>query len=190
MTPLLLMLACTPDKGGDTAPGDGGSAICGLLPAGDGEGRATPGTTATVQVDADPQATLAWRADVGTITGTEPGTAAWEVPGDLAIHTDELHHLTVTATRDGCPTEQVDLAMSLGFDDPQRVVVLYNPTVDGSLAVAQAYQALHGLEDGQLCPMSSAETVTLPGAELPALVDTVQACIDAVGPQVHYLVPV
>lgn len=187
MTALLpLLFACAPDPAPQDDSGDGGGATCApfqgelTLPA-----RVRPGDELTLSIAADPSAALRWAVDEGEVQD-----GVWYVPADLATHQDAEVEVRVDASLEGCPVEQRKATTTVGWEEADRVVVVSNPLVDGSEEVALAYAALHGLPDGQRCAIPSEQDTTLAGADLPAFLETLQGCIDAVGPQVHYVVPV
>lgn len=184
-----LLLACAPDEKpegtpdpavDDTAPVDTGEAPCAL---GDlvVTGDATPGGTVTVT--ASEPAT--WTVSAGTLSASEGASVAWTFPTDIAA--DEAEELTVTAAACG-ETETLELAVD--WPETARVVVLYNPAVERSEEVARYYAAARGLDEAALCGVEAADATTLDGALYPAYAAEVQACVDAVGAHVWYVVPV
>lgn len=183
---LLLLLACG-DKDPDVADDSGTDAACTLALTLDLPDRARPGDTVPVGVSVSgaDDATLAWAPSTGAVTD-----GLWALPDDIAVHSDEPHSLQVTASAPGCDDASATAELTVGFEPADRVVALYNPTVDGSEDVARAYATFRGLPGTALCPVSTTETVTLAGDDLAAFVATVQACIETAGPQVHYLLPV
>ena len=91
----------------------------------------------------------------------------------------------------------MDTQADSGDSDPpvsitegQRVLLIYDPGVDGSLEVAQAYAAFREVPDEQLCGVEATTTSTITSEEFGTWVPQVQACIDAVEHDLHYLVPV
>ncbi len=186
----LLLVAC----GGGADTGDTGTAACALLGELPVLERVAPAGSVDLDVDVDPTASLSASATAGDVVveGGSAGTAVlrWTIPGDVGLHLDEPEELTVTASREGCPDEVASQVYAVGFAENERVVVLFNPSVEGSQEVAAAYAALHDIAEDRLCAVDTAADTTLDGADLPAFVDAVQACVDAAGPQVHVIVPV
>ena len=118
--------------------------------------------------------------DGSSVDGTE---AAWLVGEDLALHQDE--DVEVTATR--CDGTELTTALTVTRPAGDRVVVLYDPDVVGSLDVANAYADFRSVPAENLCPVSSADPTTLTAGEFDAFLDAVQACVHE---WTHYLVPV
>ncbi|MDP2315782.1 MAG: TIGR03790 family protein [Pseudomonadota bacterium] len=183
---LLLLLACTASDGpspptDDTAGPDTGApdtedtCIFGDLLLG---GDPVPGGTLTVSGSGE----ATWTVSAGTITPGPSYGAEWTLPLDVAVHEPET--LTVTAT--GCGTASMDVEVDWPL--AQRAVVLYNPSIEGSEVVADYYADSRGID--ARCAAQAADATTLAAAETDTFLDTVQACIDAVGPQVHYVIPV
>ncbi|RME21924.1 MAG: TIGR03790 family protein [Deltaproteobacteria bacterium] len=191
MVAALLLLAC----GRGVAPaGDTGAPPCALLgPLPDGD-RLTPGSTVDLSIEVDPEAMLSATVTAGSVTveGGAAGTAVvrWTLPLEVGLHVDEPEELQVTASAAGCPDETASRVYTVGFSEAERVVVVYNPSVDGSREVAVSYAALHGVSDDRLCAVDTAADATLDGADFPEFVDAVRSCVDAAGPQVHVIVPV
>lgn len=190
MIGLLLGLGC-PELPGEPQTSTPASpttsvAACGLL-AGDLElpARVRPGEVVPLSPPALPDAVLSWVVTVGEVEAGQ-----WHLPADAGVHTDLFAQATVRASRPGCADEVSSASTTLGFLEPERVVVLWNPEVAGSEEVAVAYAALRSLAPEQLCPVPTADATTLPGDDFPAFLDAVLACVDAVGPRVHYLAPV
>lgn len=187
MTLLLLLLACSDKEALD--PGDSGrSEACPVSLLVDLPTKARPGEAVTLGWSVDggqDGAPPVWEVDEG-----EEVDGVWQVPVDLATHVDVAVRVQARLETEGCPTLQAEAEVTVGFEEIDRVVVLYNPTVKGSEEVALAYSALHGLSSDALCAVSYTDTVTVAGADVGDFLDALQACIDAVGPQVHYVVPV
>ncbi|MCK6503162.1 TIGR03790 family protein [Myxococcota bacterium] len=185
VTPLLLLLAC----GSDPLLDDSGTMPAPTCAPFQGElvlpERVRPGDEVPLSIAAHPDAVLTWAVDEGEVVD-----GAWLVPGDLAPHVDEAVEVRVDAALEGCPVEQRKASATVGWEDADRALVVYNPVVDGSEEVALAYATLHGLPDAQRCAIASEQDTTLAGADLPAFLDALQACVDAVGPRIHYVVPV
>ncbi len=186
MSPILLLLLSCVEK----VPADsGGTEI--TCPASlliDLPERVRPGETVALGWSIDgSQAALQPEWEVGE---GEVADGLWTVPEDLATHLDVEVSVVARAAAEGCPELQAEGSVAVGFEEVDRVVVLYNPAVEGSLEVAQAYSAMHALSAEALCGVESEQSVTLAGADIASFLGEVQACIDLVGPQVHYLVPV
>lgn len=187
MTPVfLLLLAC-----GDKAVDSGEDAVlCDGFYTLDLPARARPGELVATGFTVDPEA--AWTIEVDAGELSEDGSL-WTLPADVGVHVDQALELRATVTPPGCPSEPVAASLTVGFEEADRVVVVYNPVAEGSDAVAQAYADLHGLPKEQVCGIAAdccSTSHTLDGEQLPTFLDALQACIDRVGPQVHYIVPV
>lgn len=156
---------------------------------------ALPGEPTAVAVTGDglADADIQWSDDAGgTIAGG--ADAVWTPAASLAQWHVETVTLTATVQVDGCDPVSVTAPVDVDWPESRRVAVLYNPAVARSLEVAEAYAALHGIPAGAVCGVASATdpqtTLDLDGALWPGWVTAAQACIDAVGPQVAYVVPV
>lgn len=156
-------------------------------------GEAEPGVTLSVALTAanlPSDAALSWSADAGEVLSRSPGEAEWALPGDMALHIDEDATLTVEISAEGCQTERHELTVIVSRPESDRVIVLYNPSVDRSEEVARAYAASRGIADDRLCGVTASDDEWIPGDEWPDFADAVQACIDAAGEQIHYIAPV
>lgn len=131
-----------------------------------------------------------WTVDGGTLDTDEGYEVVWTLPTDVATDRAEQLGITATATAEGCITEIMTAPVEVDWPEAERVVVVYQASSAESLAVAEHYAALRGVPSAQLCPVTSADPTTLAAEEWPGFVGAVQACIDAVGPHVTYLVPV
>ena len=180
------------DDTGDTgAPIDTALSDCALQPVISLDGAAVPGQDARLLLSVAADAELSWLVPYGEVSADAvAGEAWWSIPITEAVHTDDAVTIEVTASGPGCVPETASLDVAVGHPEPSRVVVLYNPAVDGSADVAEAYAAARGLDDGQLCGVEAADPTTLDGDLLEDLADAVMDCVDAVGEHVHYLVPV
>ena len=107
--------------------------------------------------------------------GSPPGDS----PGDST--TDSAADSTSDTGETGAPDPIVE---------GQRVLVIYDPGVDGSEEVAVAYAELRGVPRDQLCGVEATLSTTISSEEFTGWVAQVQACIDAVEHELHYLVPV
>lgn len=192
---VILLVACA-DKtgGGDSGPdgsGDSGAdpVDCGLLAAVEAAGALEPGQVVTLGAGGA-AATWSWTVSDGALDDATAPTPAWTLPDDVGWHSDADLAVAVAATRDGCLPESASASFTLGFVEARRVVVVYNPLVDGSQDVAEAYAAMRGIGASALCPVETSEATTLAGADLSAFLGAIDDCVAAVGEQVHYLVPV
>lgn len=179
---LALLLACAAGKPTDTASDS--SVACPaelriVLPE-----KAAPGEVVTLGWEGV-EAAPTWEVSEGEVVD-----GRWTLPADLGLHLDALATVVARAQPEGCPALRAEATLPVGVDERERVLVLYNPEVDGSLAVAEAYAELHALPGDALCPVPSTEMVTLPGEDLSAWLDAVLGCREARGPQVHTIVPV
>jgi uncharacterized protein (TIGR03790 family) len=132
---------------------------------------------------------VTWEVPSGVV---EPDglTGWWTVGSDFSPHVAETARVRAVARAPGCPDQTVTGDVVVDWPENRRVVVVYNPAVTGSEDVARYYADFREIPDDAICAASSADTVTLPGDQFPDWIDAVQACIDAAGPQVHYVVPV
>jgi uncharacterized protein (TIGR03790 family) len=166
---------------GDSADDTGDTESQCVIGAVTATGDAVPGGTLTLAADIS----VDWVVSAGTLSATTGATVTWTLPTDIAV--DEPESLTATATS-SCDSAEVDV--DADWPIAARVVVLYNPAIEGSSTVAEAYAAFRGLSEAQLCGVESPDSTTLDGTTLATYATAVQACIDAVGPRVQYLVPV
>lgn len=171
---MLFLLACAdaPEKANPTDPGcpDPTSLVI--------TGEPTPG--ATLQVEWAGADEVVWTVSDGSITPTDSG-ATWQLPTDIAK--DQAEILTVQADMVECDAATAEV--SVDWPEGQRVVVVYNPSVDRSEEVARTYAAFRGVTD--LCPIVSASPDVLAEAEVAGFVSTLTACLQS---HTHYLVPV
>lgn len=178
---LLFLLACTAPEDASTpdtaAPAPDDTCVLGDVLV---SGAPIPGATLTLSASAD----ATWTVSHGSVAPTSGSEVEWTLPADLAV--DEAE--TVTATAAGCEGATSSADVTVDWPLAQRTVVLYNPGVEGSLAVADYYAGFRGID--ARCAAPAADSTTLSGAETDAFLDGVQACIDAVGPHVQYVVPV
>jgi uncharacterized protein (TIGR03790 family) len=145
------------------------------------EGDLLPGGTLTLRA-----ATIArWEVSGGTLSAAQGLEVTWTLPADVAVNVPET--LTVAAT--ACQA-RVEREVLVDWPVSARIVVVYNPSADGSEDVARAYLAARGLPEEALCGVHSADTTTLPGDALASFVSATFDCVDSVGPQVQLIVPV
>jgi uncharacterized protein (TIGR03790 family) len=123
-----------------------------------------------------------WEASTGTIASREGGID-WQLPADIALYQPEEHFLKAIVS--GC--SETEAQLTIGWEEADRVVVIYNPALPESQEIAESYAALHSLSDAQLCPIEPSSTTELPASDYPAFLDAVLACV---GPHSWYLVPV
>ncbi len=191
-TPLILMLACvgeartggdSSDSVGDTADSD--TAPTCAVPTGISVvGELIPGRTVNLAVDAvgDP-GEIVWLAlNGGDDVGPIDAAGVWLIPDTLAEK--KANDVSVTATACG---ETVEVTLSVDWPEAERVAIVYNPDADGSEAVANAYADFRAVPDSGLCPVATTTDATLAGADYPAFVDAVFACVT---PHTQYIVPV
>lgn len=212
---LLFMLACQPVSGekaglragetgaedhetgidtADTAPQDCG-VLQGLeiLPSAE----VFPGSTltllATLSNPVD-DLTLEWSVPDGSLSEPTLKGSTVQVEWTLGLerdpHLPQIDTLTVKSRAPGCLDEQAETQVEVAWPERMRVVVLYNPEVEGSEDVANYYADFREIPGTALCGISSSDPVTLPGTDFPGWIESVESCIEAVGPQVWYLVPV
>lgn len=147
-------------------------------------GELIPGRTVTLALEADGDAgATVWTAQSGSDdAGPIDAAGAWVIPDSLAVN--RADEVVVIATACG---ETVDVSLVVDWPEAERVVVVYNPAVDGSEAVANAYADFRAIPPTGLCPVTTTADATLAGADYPALVDAVFACVM---PRTQYIVPV
>jgi hypothetical protein len=179
---------------GPGGQGGGGESACPAFDAIEIQGDPTPGASLGLQVapyDSEAKYSVGWTVSLGTTAGAlDPNAVSWQLPTDVAVHVAETATVNARVTQEGCPDLDLEATVTVDWPLSRRVVVIHNPAVAGSSDVAAHYQKMRGLADDQLCAIASADMTVLPGADLAAWVDALLACVTAVGPQVHYLVPV
>lgn len=197
LVPLLLLTACPSTKD----PDDTGEGLpCPLLDLIEAHQEATPGSTLDLgiwdQNSGFPYAPpireydVHWEVSVGEVADPDAKRTTWTLPDDLAVYVAETATVTATATAEGCEPSTVDLDVAVDWPLSERVIVIYNPLVEGSLDVAEAYATFRQIPADRLCPVEYADPVTVTGADWPTFAATVQDCIDTPGLRVQYLVPV
>jgi uncharacterized protein (TIGR03790 family) len=148
-------------------------------------GTARPGDIVDVEFVVD----TAFPAEVWVSTGTwtsTPTGGQWALPSDIAVNLPETQQLRLRV--EGCT--EVVAELDVRWEEADRVVVLYNPTVPGSEEVASAYAEAHALPEGRRCAVSNSSDTEISSSEFLDFFDTVAECISVAGPQIHYLVPV
>ncbi|MBN1336445.1 MAG: TIGR03790 family protein [Deltaproteobacteria bacterium] len=155
-----------------------------------------PGTVLRVTADlapADLDGAFAWTVSSGTLGDPTSWETTWTLDPSLARYRAEPAWIEVefTPSDEACQDPQI-LREDLTADWPEehRVVVIWNPEVEGSEDVAEAYAALRDVPASNLCAVPYADPTTLAGADLESFVDTLGACLEAVGDHVQYLAPV
>ena len=150
-------------------------------------GDARPGAELTLAVSGvAPDDTSVWLVD-GEVQASEYVV----LPVEPAVHRDHTVTLGVEVSRPGCTeTTSITEALTYGWTDAERVLVIYNPDAIGSEDVARAYVDARGLPPGRTCPVASTDGATLDGADYDAWLDQVLDCVAVVGPHLHYLLPV
>lgn len=193
-----LLLACASPPADDSAPPDSApaddtapppdtAADCPTLTGLTVSGRPVPGETLLVVAEGDGEG-LDWSVEAGVVEAVDARTASWSLPVDVAA--DVAAALEVVA-RARAPCEgEARAEVTVDWPVEDRVVVIYNPAVDGSERVARAYQAARALPDAALCPIEASHDTEIAAEEWAAFAAAAQACLDARGPQVHYVVPV
>ncbi len=183
---MLLLLACSGSPDSPPPKKEEDSAlpqpICPqpMLPS-----SARPGDIVELTFAVDP----AFPADVSVSSGNwtaSPTGGLWEIPADIAVNLPETLQLSLRV--EGCTEVVGDLEVR--WEEEDRVLVIYNPAISGSEAVATAYAEAHTLPDGRLCAVSTTSDTEISAADYLIFDDTVSGCITAAGPQIHYLVPV
>ncbi len=136
---------------------------------------------------------VTWTVSSGTLGDPTAPETTWTLEPALARYRAEAAWIEAVATPvgggcGGASTQHTDLEVD--WPEGHRVVVLWNPEVEGSEDVAEAYAALRDVPGSNLCAVPYADPITLGGADLEALVDTLGTCLEAVGDHVQYLAPV
>jgi uncharacterized protein (TIGR03790 family) len=150
---------------------------------------ATPGSTVTVAASGgDAGVAYTWAVDAGTLSSDTGAAVDWALPADAATHVAETLDVMLTATEAGCEARSATASVTVDWPDAARTLVVYNPSVEGSQTVADYYAAFRGID--QLCAVPASDSTTLAGADYPAFLDAVLACVTAIGDHVHYIVPV
>jgi len=181
--PLLLTACPPPEKDADTAPPCLTEAAIGI------EGDAIPGGEVTLRTSV-PGYDVLWSVDVGTLSDATAPETNWSLPVDLCVLGAEVHTVSLTATAPGCDDLSASQERTVDVPPGDRVVILANPSIEGSLDVASAYAAFREVPDDHLCAVAYADSTTVANADYADYATAVQACLDAVGAQVWYLVPV
>ncbi len=208
-----LLLGCTPDDErppadepsdsglSDSAPGDsatqdsdpGEPVPCGLVTGIAWQGEAIPGTEiglGAVDGDSGLDYALSWTVSAGELGKATAAQTMLQLPMELAVYEAELVQVDLAVVAGGCIDEAHSLQLEVDHPLAQRVLVISNPATDRSEEVAQAYADLHQVPDAQLCAVETADQTTLDTEEYASFAAAVQGCIDAIGPHLHYLVPV
>lgn len=176
------------DAGSDTGEKEDAPADC-TAPTLSWTGDAVPGgvlaLTAAAGADHD---LFRWAVEAGELSAEEGATVEWTLPADAAEDKAESFDVAVVASGDRCDDASATSEVEVDWPEADRVAVLYNPSVDGSEDVALRYAAFRGVD--RVCGVASADATTLAGADYPAWVADVQACLDQAGAQVQYVVPV
>ena len=174
--------------------GGAGGAACAAAASIQIAGQPLPGATVELSLVLDPPTAgpyeIAWTVSKGTLSASTGAVVSWTVPADVATDVPETADVTATATASTCPPVNASATAGLDWPAPLRTVVLFDPNVPGSSDVADHYAASRGIPADHLCAVTSPDPTTLPGADLGAFLAAVGACTAAVGPHVHYLVPV
>ncbi|HNC96583.1 MAG TPA: TIGR03790 family protein, partial [Myxococcota bacterium] len=147
--------------------------------------RARPGDVVEVDFVVDAAFPAEVSVSAGTWTGSPTG-GQWQLPSDIAVNLPETQQLRLQV--EGCT--EVVAELDVRWEEADRVLVLYNTSVPGSEEVATAYAEAHALPEGRRCAVSSSSDTEISSTEFLDFFDTVAECINAAGPQIHYLVPV
>lgn len=187
----ILAFACGDDgPGADAALGgpDAGGA-CPTLGAISVDGDAVPGRQVALGL-VGTAAAAEWTVTAGALSAATGATVTWTPPVDAAVHVPEPATITATARAAGCADVSASAEVVIDWPPGLRTVVLYDPAVTGSQDVAAYYAELRAIPAEHLCAVSASDPTVLPGGAYEAFLATVMDCVDAVGPHVHYLVPV
>ncbi len=150
------------------------------------EGEAVPGGVLSLSVPG--AESVIWSVSGGTLDAPDALSASWSLPVEVAINGPE--DLVVTAEAQGCTLESHEATVTLDWSEADRVVVLFNPAVEGSEDVARYYADFRAIPEDRLCGISTEADTTLPGEDLEDWIASLTGCLESAGPQVMYLVPV
>lgn len=179
---------------GGGAGGAGGAAVaCPTSLNVAGETAASPGASVTLEASLDDavlDAELTWTVSSGSLSAPTGAAVSWLLPTNAAVNLAETLVASVAFARPDCAPLTASLDVAVDHPESARVLVLYNPSVAGSEDVATYYAAARGIPTAHLCPLDAPDAVTLDGATFPAWHAAFLACRDAIGPHVHYVVPV
>src|SRR5579871_2490825 len=182
---------------GSGATTDGGAAdmapvACGLIKGVQAPSSAVPGQAAAIAIvdgGSGRDYRVAWAASTGTVSPPTGKQAQWTPPAGAAVHVAEHAQIQATASADGCLDENARADVTIDWPDASRTVVIYNPMQAGSLDVATHYRAFRGIPDASACAIPYPDATTVQGSDFDAWLQAAMACVDAVGPRVHYIVP-
>ncbi|MBL8784614.1 MAG: hypothetical protein JNJ59_06945, partial [Deltaproteobacteria bacterium] len=151
-------------------------------------GNTWPGETVELEVRGADDA--AWKFEgLGSIY-PQGLRARWTFYEGSAVHVPETARVSVAAVRPGCEPVVLEREVVVDWPDARRTVVLTNPSVPGSDTVAKAYAAWREIPEAQICAVASPDRDELAGEDYERWLGEVLACVDRVGPHVHFVVPV
>ena len=183
--------ASGPGSGGSSASGAGGG--CAVVSAVTVDGAAIPGKDVTLGVSDDGSGhayELAWSAGKGTLSAPTGTSVTWSIPEDAAVHVAEQVTVTAVATAPGCADQTVTTDVAVDWPAALRTLVLENPMARGSSDVADHYASFRQIPPENRCKVASSDPTNLAGADYEAWLGAVMACVDALGPHIHVIVPV
>lgn len=155
-------------------------------------GTPAPGATVTLSITPPYPYSVGWSATKGTLSLDTGNTVKWTIPTDVATHVAET--LTVTAAFDSkghcAGVTPISRDFIVDWPDAQRTIVVYDSARTGSKDVADAYAAYRIIPPDHLCPVTTADPVSITSTDYATLVDTVMACVTKIGPWIHTVVPV
>ena len=189
----ICLIACGTDDetsttGGATT-GTGGQTSCPMPPAIDVSGDPVPGATLLLAVAAG-DGNVAWTVSTGELSSPTGSAVEWTLPAGAAVHVAEPAQATALVTHAGCSDIPLVADVLIDWPPALRTLVIANPSVPGSTEVAAHYAAFRNIPDDHLCEVAAVDMTVLPGTNYEAWLDEVTACISALGPHIHYLVPV
>jgi uncharacterized protein (TIGR03790 family) len=184
-------LACGEEDGGSSvassAATGGQSVTCPLPERIDVSGDPLPGATLSLSVAAE-DGDVQWSTESGMLSAPTGATVDWTLPAP--VHLAEPAQVTALVTKAGCDARPLARDLVVDWPPALRTVVIANPMMAGSTDVAAHYAAFRAIPDDHQCEVPSADGTILPGTEYEAWLSTVMGCVDALGPHIHYLIPV
>jgi uncharacterized protein (TIGR03790 family) len=132
----------------------------------------------------------AWKTEGYGWISSDGLRARWTFYEGSAVHVPETARVSVAAVRPGCEPVVLEREVVVDWPDARRTVVLTNPSVPGSDTVAKAYAAWREIPEAQICAVASPDRDELAGEDYARWLGEVLACVDRVGPHVHFVVPV
>jgi uncharacterized protein (TIGR03790 family) len=134
--------------------------------------------------------TVAWSASNGELAAATASTVTWMLGDSVAVHGPESLTIAAEASSDGCEPQTVEATLDADWPDNERTVVIYNPSVLGSMDVAIHYKAFRDIPDKGMCPIATTATSTLAATDFAPWIQHQQICLDQLAGRARYVVPV